>query len=195
MNEIGDGERTADPAHRRERGIEAYARIFDVPEKDVPTAMAGRVGPVFAEEVFLAAGGPAWFHPALTDRERSMVVIAALAAQGVAGERLDSHVRLAQRDGLGYEVLTAMMTLVTKYIGQAAGRKPWKLSSVSRAWGSRRHRQAPGHTSSAGHSREAASATAGRNALLPADPAPFVRLELHRAMPMSAAVLDSEVTL
>jgi hypothetical protein len=32
--------------------------------------MAGRVGPVYAEEVFLAAGGPAWFHPALTDRER-----------------------------------------------------------------------------------------------------------------------------
>jgi hypothetical protein len=80
MNEIGDSERTADPVHRRERGIEAYARIFDVPEKDVPAAMAGRVGPVFAEEVFLAAGGPAWFHPALTDRERSMVIIAALAA-------------------------------------------------------------------------------------------------------------------
>jgi 4-carboxymuconolactone decarboxylase len=63
MNETGDGERTADPAHRRERGIEAYARIFDVPEKDVPTAMASRVGPFFAEEVFLAAGGPAWFPP------------------------------------------------------------------------------------------------------------------------------------
>ena len=26
--------------------------------------------PVYAEEAFLAAGGPAWFHPALTDRER-----------------------------------------------------------------------------------------------------------------------------
>jgi 4-carboxymuconolactone decarboxylase len=121
VNGIGDSERTADPAHRRERGIEAYARIFDLPEEDVPAAMAGRVGPVFAEEVFLVAGGPAWFHPALTDRERSMVIIAALAALGVAGERLDSHVRLAQRDGLGYEALTAMMTLVTNYIGQARG--------------------------------------------------------------------------
>lgn len=121
MTNIGDGERTADPAHRRERGIEAYARIFDVPEKDVPAAMAGRVGPVYAEEVFLAAGGPAWFHPALTDRERSMVIIAALAAQGVAGERLDIHVRLAQRNGLDHEALTAMMTLLTNYIGQAYG--------------------------------------------------------------------------
>lgn len=67
MNEIGGSDRTAHPARRRERGIEPYARIFDVPEKDVPAA---RVGPVYAEEVFLAAGGPAWFHPALTDRER-----------------------------------------------------------------------------------------------------------------------------
>ena len=121
MNEIVDIDRASDPVRRRERGVEAYARIFDLPEKAVPAAMAGRVGQVFAEEAFLAAGGPAWFHPALTDRERSMLIIAALAAQGVAGERLDSHVRLAQRSGLDYESLTAMMTLVTNYIGQARG--------------------------------------------------------------------------
>jgi hypothetical protein len=53
MNEIGGSDRTAHPVRRRERGIEPYARIFDVPEKDVP---AVRVGPVYAEEVFLAAG-------------------------------------------------------------------------------------------------------------------------------------------
>ena len=94
MNDIGNTERSVDPVRRRERGVQAYARIFDVPEKDVPAAMAGRVGPVCAEEVFLAAGGPAWFHPAITDRERSMVIIAALAAQGVAGDRLDDEARL-----------------------------------------------------------------------------------------------------
>ena len=121
MNEIVDIDRASDPVHRRERGVEAYARNFDLPEKAVPAAVAGRVGQVFAEEAFLAAGGPAWFHPALTDRERSMLIVAALAAQGVAGERLDSHVRLAQRSGLDYEALTAVMTLVTNYIGQARG--------------------------------------------------------------------------
>jgi 4-carboxymuconolactone decarboxylase len=113
MNEIVDIDRTSDPVHRRERGVEAYARIFDLPEK-AACCHGGRVGQVFAEEAFLAAGGPAWFHPALTDRERSMLIVAALAAQGVAGERLDSHVRLAQRCGLDYEALTAMMTLVTE---------------------------------------------------------------------------------
>jgi 4-carboxymuconolactone decarboxylase len=142
MNEIGDGEWAADPAHRRERGIEAYARIFDVPEEEVPAAMAARVGPVFAGEAFLAAGGPAWFHPALTDRERSMVIIAALAAGGVAGERLDSHVRLAQRNGLGYEALTAMMTLVTNYIGQAYGSQA--MEAVERVAGTGSPTRSPG---------------------------------------------------
>jgi alkylhydroperoxidase/carboxymuconolactone decarboxylase family protein YurZ len=54
-------------------------------------------------------------------RTKHAAITAALAAQGVAGERLDSHVRLAQRNGLDYEALTAMMTLVTNYIGQARG--------------------------------------------------------------------------
>jgi len=121
MKETDDTGLTAGPALRRERGIQAYARIFDVPEKDVPAVMAGRAGPVFAEEAFMAAGGPAWSHPAFTDRERSIVVITALAALGVAGDRLDGHIRLAQRNGLGYEALTAMMTLLTNYIGKARG--------------------------------------------------------------------------
>jgi len=119
MKDIAGRDRAADLAGRRERGIEAYARIFDVPEEDVPAAMAARVGPVFAEEAFLAAGGPAWSDPGLTDRERSLVIMTALASLG--GDRLDGHIRLAQRNGLDYEALTAVMTLVTNYIGQARG--------------------------------------------------------------------------
>jgi 4-carboxymuconolactone decarboxylase len=141
MREINEAGRGADLAQRRERGIGAYARIFDVPEKDVPAGMAGRVGPVFAEEVFLAAGGPAWSSPALTDRERSMVVIAALAAQGVAGDRLEAHIRLAQRNGLGYEALAAMLTLVTNYVGQAHG--SLAMEAVQRVAGSVSPRSAP----------------------------------------------------
>jgi 4-carboxymuconolactone decarboxylase len=133
MKEIDETDRTADPVRRRERGIKAYARIFDVPEKDVPAAMAGRVGPVFADEAFISAGGPAWSHPAVTDRERSIVIITALAAQGVAGDRLDSHIRLAQRNGLGYEALTALMTLMTNYIGYARGSQA--MEAVQRAGG------------------------------------------------------------
>ncbi len=35
-------------SERRERGIAAYARIFGVPQQDVPTIMEQQVGPVFA---------------------------------------------------------------------------------------------------------------------------------------------------
>lgn len=102
---------------RREQGIAAYARIFAVPEEDVPAEMAAVVGPVFAEEAFVSAGGPAWSHPALTPRERSIAVVTSLVAQGVTGDRLDSHLRLAQRNGLDREALTVLMTLLAGYLG------------------------------------------------------------------------------
>ena len=122
MNDTPASYRTTDLAQRRERGIAAYARVFGAPEENLPAAMARLVGPLFAEEVFLAAGGPAWYHPAITDRERHLVIITALAAQGVVdSDRLDSHIQQALRAGVDYESLAAMMTLVTNYIGQAYG--------------------------------------------------------------------------
>lgn len=121
MDEAARGQGNGGLGLRRDRGIKAYARIFGMSAEQVPTAIVGRVGPVYAEEVFLAAGGPAWGDPGLTDRERSMVIVAVLATLGVAGERLDTHVELALRSGASYEALTAMMTLVTNYAGQARG--------------------------------------------------------------------------
>jgi 4-carboxymuconolactone decarboxylase len=107
------------PDGRRERGIRAYARIFGLAEKDVPAAMAARVGPLFAEEAFASAGGPAWSHPALTPRDRSIAIITALAAQGVTGDRLDTHLRLATEVGIDHDALAALMTLLAIYIGYA----------------------------------------------------------------------------
>lgn len=78
---------------RLEQGVSAYAKIFAVREQEVPAALAARVGPVFAEEALQAAGGAAWSSPALTGRERGIAVITALAAQGVAGDRLAAHLR------------------------------------------------------------------------------------------------------
>ncbi len=48
----------------------------------MPAAFASRVGPVFAEDALLAAGGLGWSHPALTGRERSIAIITALAVRG-----------------------------------------------------------------------------------------------------------------
>ena len=102
---------------RPERGIAAYARIFGVPEDDVAAAFAERVGPVFAAEAIQMAGGPAWSDPALTDRERGIAIITALAAQGVADDRLATPVRLAQQNGLDRDALTALMMLLAGYLG------------------------------------------------------------------------------
>ena len=102
---------------RRQRGIAAYARILAVPEQDLPAAFAARVGPVFAEEAFQTVGGAAWSHPALTGRDRSIALITALTAQGVSGDRLLTHLRLAQQHGLDAAALTALMTLLAPYLG------------------------------------------------------------------------------
>jgi 4-carboxymuconolactone decarboxylase len=107
------------PAGRRERGVAAYARIFDVPDDQVPAAMASRVGPVFAEEAFQFAGGAAWADPALSGRDRSLAIVTALVAQGVSGDRLGAHLDLARKNGLDDDALTALMVLLAGYLGYA----------------------------------------------------------------------------
>jgi 4-carboxymuconolactone decarboxylase len=104
---------------RRERGITAYAKIFGVAEDEVAAAFAERVGPMFAAEAIQMAGGPAWSDPALTDRERGIAIITTLTAQGVVGDRLAAHVRLAQQNGLDRNALTALMILLAGYLGYA----------------------------------------------------------------------------
>jgi hypothetical protein len=43
----------------------------------------------------------------MTRRERGIAIITALAAQGVADDRLTAHVRLGQQNGLDRDELTA----------------------------------------------------------------------------------------
>ncbi len=102
---------------RRAGGISTYAKIFAVPEQEVPAAFAARVGSAFAEEALQAAGGAAWSHSALTGRERSTAIITALTAQGVSGDRLSTHLRLGRQHGLDEDALSALMTLLAGYIG------------------------------------------------------------------------------
>ena len=114
-----DASPDATPVDRRARGVAAYARIFDVPDGQVPAAMASRVGPVFAEEAFQFAGGAAWADPALSGRDRSLAIVTALVAQGVSGDRLGAHLDLARKNGLDDDALTALMVLLAGYLGYA----------------------------------------------------------------------------
>jgi 4-carboxymuconolactone decarboxylase len=102
---------------RRNRGISAFARQFAVPEEEVSVVLAGIVGPTLSEEALQAAGGAAWWHPALSARDRSVAVISALVSQGGVEARLRSHVRLALREGLTEDALVALIALLAVYVG------------------------------------------------------------------------------
>jgi len=103
---------------RAAAGRTVYARNFGVDEAEAEALLTGRVGADFTHEVFEAAGGLGWQSTALTDRDRSIAVIAALVSQNVTDERLTNYLTLARRNGVDEQGLTALMVLLTAYVGQ-----------------------------------------------------------------------------
>ncbi len=101
---------------RWSRGTAAYARQFGVREDEVFNLLAGSLGERMATEAINAAGG-AWCDDVLSQRERSLIVVAALAAQGGVEERLRLHVRWALAHGVTVEELDAAAALLAVYIG------------------------------------------------------------------------------
>jgi 4-carboxymuconolactone decarboxylase len=99
-------------------GRAIYARNFRVDEAEAEQMLTGRVGADFTREVFEAAGGLGWQSTALTDRDRSIAIIAALVCQNVTDERLMTYLSLARRNGVDQQGLIALMVLLTAYVGQ-----------------------------------------------------------------------------
>lgn len=106
----------APPADRYEQGLDAYASQFGIAREDVPGLFAERFGERFGTEAINAAGG-AWVDDDLSLRDRSLVVVAALVAQGGADSRLRGHVRWAVAHGSTREELEALVTLLAVYVG------------------------------------------------------------------------------
>jgi len=102
---------------RRARGAAVYARTLGVPATESAAALVTRTGAAFADEALLAAGGNAWSHPGLTDRDRSIAIITALTAQGVTGDRLTTHLQRAHDEGLDIDALTGLTILLASYLG------------------------------------------------------------------------------
>ena len=103
---------------RAAAGREVYARNFGVSPAEVERLMTERAGATFTREAYEAAGGPGWQSPALTDRDRGIAVIAALVTQNVTDQRLSTYLSLARRNGVDHEGLTALMVLLSAYVGQ-----------------------------------------------------------------------------
>jgi hypothetical protein len=94
----------ADPPHhpgsdtsgtaRYQRGLQAYASQFHLPPDQVPAWFAGTAGDRSGEEVIQSAAN-AWTDDELSLRDRSLIVIAALIAQGDLEAQLRMHTRWA----------------------------------------------------------------------------------------------------
>lgn len=108
----------ADADERWARGLAAYASQFGIPESEVFGHLSGLVGERMAEEAIRAAAG-AWADDVLSLRDRSLIVLAALATQGGVEERMRPHVRWALEHGATREELEAMTALLAVYIGYA----------------------------------------------------------------------------
>jgi len=89
-----------------------------VTEAEAERILTSRVGADFTRETFSAAGGMGWQSESLTDRDRSVAVVAALVAQNVTDERLITYLTLARRNGVDERGLSTLMVLLTAYVGQ-----------------------------------------------------------------------------
>ncbi|MFM8349754.1 MAG: carboxymuconolactone decarboxylase family protein [Actinomycetales bacterium] len=104
---------------RRARGIARYADQFGISEPEVEQAFLSAFGAECAEEAFQATGGAAWNDGPITLRERSLVVVAILAAIGGVESRLTGHLRWALQHGATIEELRATLLMVANYAGFA----------------------------------------------------------------------------
>jgi 4-carboxymuconolactone decarboxylase len=101
---------------RAARGRAAYASQFRLREEEAVAELERVIGARMASEAIQAAGG-AWVDDVLSLRDRSLVVVAALAAQGGVDERLRGHIRWALDHGVTAEQLEAAITLLAVYVG------------------------------------------------------------------------------
>jgi alkylhydroperoxidase/carboxymuconolactone decarboxylase family protein YurZ len=110
----GDNSDTA----RYQRGIQAYASQFHITPDQVPAWFADAVGDRFAAEAIQSAAN-AWTQDELSLRDRSLIVIAALIAQGDLEAQLRMHTRWALDHGATPAQLHALATLLAIYTGFA----------------------------------------------------------------------------
>jgi 4-carboxymuconolactone decarboxylase len=108
----------AEGEDRAARGRAAFASQFRLSEGEAVEELERMVGERMAEEAINAAAA-AWVDDCLSLRDRSLLVVAALVAQGGLEARLRVHVRWALDHGVTPEELEAMGALLAVYVGYA----------------------------------------------------------------------------
>jgi 4-carboxymuconolactone decarboxylase len=105
-------------SERYQRGLDAYASQFHISPEQVPVWFADAVGSGFGEEAIQSAAN-AWTNNELSLRDRSLIVITALIAQGDLEAQLRIHTRWALDHGSTESELDALATLLAIYTGFA----------------------------------------------------------------------------
>jgi alkylhydroperoxidase/carboxymuconolactone decarboxylase family protein YurZ len=103
---------------RYQRGIDAYASQFHTTPDQVSRWFSDAVGDRFGSEAIQSAAN-AWTDDELSLRDRSLIVIAALIAQGDLEAQLRMHTRWALDHGSTPAELEALATLLAIYTGFA----------------------------------------------------------------------------
>lgn len=102
---------------RRERGIAAFASQLGLPEEEVFSHLRSRFGERMATEAVDAVGGAWEAESALSLRDRSLAVVAALTALGGVGERLRPHLRWAIEHGATPAEIEELLAFLAVYVG------------------------------------------------------------------------------
>ena len=103
---------------RYQRGVDAYASLFHITAEEVPGWFADTVGERFGEEAIQSAAN-AWIDDDLSLRDRSLIVVAAVIAQGGLEALLRMHTRWALDHGSTPAELEALARLLAIYTGFA----------------------------------------------------------------------------
>lgn len=102
---------------QRIRGIALYASQFGMSPAAVEAHFVENYGQDFAEAAFMTTGNGSWDENSLSDREKSLIVIAILATLGGVDERLVGHMKWAQDRNASIEDIRATLLLVANYAG------------------------------------------------------------------------------
>jgi len=103
---------------RYQRGLQAYASQFHIPPDQVSAWFAGTAGDRFGEQAIQSAA-TAWTDDELSLRDRRLIVIAALIAQGNLEAQPRMHTRWALDHGATPAELDPLATLLAIYTGSA----------------------------------------------------------------------------
>jgi len=106
---------TTTEAERRERGLARLAELHDEPGGEEFLAMLGDLGDLTVDFVF----GDVHSRPGLDLRERELVIIAVLAAQGGADPQVRAHIRAARAIGVPDRELEELFIQIAPYAGFA----------------------------------------------------------------------------